>query len=131
MMKMLNTVLELSDDYHKSSDLNMHNAAIASALDVALEIGEFDMQQLYESRVAGFIELMQQQGSASAGWSRKHSDGTGIEGWVISWIVAPTGREARYHIPLADAKSLPDFEHEFGRKWNGKEETLRALSDLI
>ena len=89
--------------------------------------------ELYNHRIHNFLAVM---GMASAsglecGWSRKHDDGESCfgGGWVIAWVTAPSGLQARYH--MEDTRPLPpSLEREIGAPWNGQEETLEALAEL-
>jgi hypothetical protein len=50
---------------------------------------------------------------------------------VIAWIVAPDGKEVRYHLPETAISLLPTgAEHPVAPPWDGKEETLEALEAL-
>lgn len=127
------TLLNQADDYHSAEELNNHNTAIAGALGVKTEAGGYLLDELYTSRITGFIELMMKasESGLETGWSKKHDDGEPCfgGGWIISWITAPSGKQARYH--MEDTRNLPlELEREVGSPWNGQEETLDALKEL-
>lgn len=89
--------------------------------------------QLYDHRISLFLALMTMASKAGmeCGWSRNHDDGKPCfgGGWVIAWITAPSGKQARYH--MEDSRPLnPALEKEIGSAWNGNEETLSALAEL-
>ncbi len=133
MEMVVTTNLSQRDGYHTAPELNKHNAAIAAALGVKAQEGAYSMSELYESRITGFIELMNQatQKGLKAGWSKRHDDGELCfhGGWVITWIIAPSGKQARYH--MEDTRPLPpELEVELGLTWNGEDETLEALKEL-
>ena len=95
--------------------------------------GFHTFKELYDHRIMLFLALMQMSANAGleCGWSRRHSDGELCfgGGWVIGWITAPSGKQARYH--MEDFRPLMlGLEKNFGSPWNGKEETLDALSEL-
>lgn len=92
------------------------------------------MEELYEHRCKLFLALMYMCASSGfeAGWSRRHSDGElcfGSSDWCIGWIVVGNGKEIRYHFP---SNLAPDaiLEHEFGKCWNGVDDTLDALESI-
>ena len=95
--------------------------------------GYHTFSELYDHRIMLFLALMKAASDAGleCGWSRKHDDGELCfgGGWVIGWIVAPSGLEVRYH--MEDTRPLPPaLEHERGTPWNGVNETLPALDEL-
>ena len=89
--------------------------------------------ELYDHRILNFIALMNiadKQG-LKCGWSDRHDDGELCfgGGWVIAWIVAPSGKQARYHMEAN--RPLPTrLKKDVGLKWNGNEETLETLQEL-
>lgn len=95
--------------------------------------GYHTFKELYEHRYHLFAALLKVcvTKGLDTGWSTRHEDGELCfgGGWVIAWVVAPDGTEARYHLP--DTFPLPaELECPLGRPWNGKEETLDALITL-
>lgn len=132
-MEMRVTTVLQEDDYHTAAEVNAAVKAIAAALGVKTVKGSFTLTDVYDSRAKGFIALMEKahQAGLEVGWSKKHDDGELCfgGGWVISWIVAHSGKQARYH--MEDTRNLPpELEREIGSPWNGEEETLDALKEL-
>ena len=96
--------------------------------------GFHTFRELYNHRILLFLALMKsaEKEGLEVGWSKRHDDGELCFGgcWVIAWIVTASGKEIRYHVE--DWKPLPkSLEREIGREWNGKEETLEGLRELI
>ena len=96
--------------------------------------GYHTFAELYDHRIMLFLALMRLAADAGmeCGWSRKHSDGALCFGgdWVIGWVTLPSGKQVRYH--MEDTRPLPpDLEKEIGSQWNGKEETIEALSEFL
>lgn len=106
----------VSDGYHTFDELYNHRVLLFLALMITLD--KFtDGRQLEE-----------------CGWSRRHSDGELCfgGGWCIGWIVLDNDKEIRYHFAESYiTKGIMHLEKEKGRPFNGKEETLEALSDII
>ena len=89
--------------------------------------------ELYDHRIANFLAVMSLAHAAGfeCGWSRKHSDGELCfgGGWVIAWVISRSGLKAVYH--MEDSRPLPaSLERDLGDPWNGKEETMDALSEI-
>lgn len=96
--------------------------------------GFHTFRELYAHRMLLFLALMRsaEKEGLQCGWSRRHSDGELCfgGGWVIAWIVTPKGKEIRYHIE--DWLFLPkNLEIETGREWNGIDESMEGLYELI
>ena len=92
-----------------------------------------ETQELYKHRVCIFIALMNlaEKQDLKVGWSKKHSDGELCfgGGWIVAWIVAPSGLQARYHIK--DNVPIPArFEKKIATVWNEKDENLNALAEI-
>ena len=89
--------------------------------------------ELYDHRILAFMAAMKLAHNAAmdCGWSKKHDDGELCfgGGWVVAWITAPSGLQARYH--MEETRPLPlSLERPLGSPWNGKEETLEALAEI-
>ena len=96
--------------------------------------GYHTFNELYDHRIMLFLALMKAASDAGleCGWSRRHDDGELCfgGGWVIGWITTPAGLQARYH--MEDSRPLPpSLERPLGSPWNGQEETLTALAELM
>lgn len=80
--------------------------------------GYHTFNELYAHRVRLFGSLMHAY-AGFAWWSRKHSDGEELEGWVIAGITTPEG-EVTYHLPAEEIEYLPEGkEIELGKEWDG------------
>lgn len=96
--------------------------------------GYHTFAELYDHRVINFLAVLAlaaKCGLKDIGWSYRHSDGHLCfgGGWVIAWITAPSGLQARYHICYNLA--LPaQLERPIAPAWNGVEETLAALLEI-
>ena len=95
--------------------------------------GYHTFNELYAHRIANFLALMAMadRTGLDVGWSRNHADGNPCfgGGWVIAWITAPSGKQARYH--MEDTRSLQlHLEQPLGSPWNEKEETIDALREI-
>jgi len=67
--------------------------------------GYHTMDELYAHRIALFVALVRQMGGggnpAELPWkSKKHSDGSEIEGWFVLGIGRSQGNQITYHLPL-------------------------------
>lgn len=97
--------------------------------------GFHTFNELYEHRHHLFLLVLDaaRNRGLDCGWSKRHSDGELCfgGGWNIAWIVDyESGKEARYHLP--DTISLDkSLEKEYGRPWNGKNETIEALKNIL
>jgi hypothetical protein len=91
--------------------------------------------QLYDHRVTlmgALMSVVHGQPGFDVGWSLRHDDGELCfgGGWLIAWIHLPNGKQIRYH--MADSVPLPKMlEKEVGSEWNGVEETLEGLKELM
>lgn len=78
--------------------------------------GYHTFNELYEHRIALFIALMNAHREISW-WSRFHSDGTFMEGWIIAGMNLPTG-DITYHLPV-DHIPLDIVELHQAPPWDG------------
>ena len=80
--------------------------------------GYHTFNELYEHRHALFICLANLYFSKS--WKSKlHSDGTSMDGWFISGIELPSGKQISYHLPenLFNKLMIPELEK--APEWDG------------
>jgi hypothetical protein len=90
--------------------------------------------ELYSHRIKLFLSLMNlaHLRAWDCGWSKRHDDGELCfgGGWCIGWIIAPSGLQIRYH--FEDWRNAQKhLECEIGLPWNGVDETLDALDELM
>ena len=76
--------------------------------------GYHSFGNLYEHRIELFIALCREYGdnlyNERTVWkSKKHSDGSSIEGWFILGIGTKKGNQITYHIPLSYWEKLYDI----------------------
>lgn len=97
--------------------------------------GYHTFNELYEHRHALFLNLMKLMPSDS--WfSRKHSDGSEMEGWFIAGINLKTGM-VTYHLPdrlWNVAKKTGANLREIGAAWDGhtsKDVIFRLTGNLF
>jgi hypothetical protein len=91
--------------------------------------GYHTFTELYDHRISAMA--MAEKIGLEVGSSRKHDDGNLCfgGGWVIAWITAPSGKQARYH--MEEFRPLrPDLERPLGSPWNGKLATLQEIAGL-
>lgn len=93
--------------------------------------GYHTMDELYEHRIALYITLCQFAKHKTAVWkSKKHSDGSVMEGWFILGINKIAGTQITYHIPLKYWDECRDIETlEVAPEFDGhtSAEVLRRL----
>ena len=80
--------------------------------------GYHTFNELYEHRHALFICLANLYFSKS--WKSKlHSDGTSMDGWFISGIELPSGKQISYHLPenLFNKLMIPELTK--APEWDG------------
>ena len=79
--------------------------------------GYHTFNELYEHRRALFIALAS---ICEDVWrSRKHHDGSSLDGWFLAGIALPTG-DISYHLPNEDWELLDGaLTLDAGREWDG------------
>lgn len=80
--------------------------------------GYHTFDELYAHRCRLFVALMRAYPNRSY-WSRKHSDGSSLDGWVLAAIRTRAGW-ATYHLPESEVPNIIMIrEEEFGAEWDG------------
>lgn len=92
------------------------NELIAAGCDTnQISDGYHTFGELYEHRIALFIALCRCLASASGPlvWkSRRHSDGSAIDGWFVMGISTQVGHQITYHLPESQW-----YETAFAEEW--------------
>lgn len=93
--------------------------------------GYHTFDELYAHRVRLFTCLMRAHEN-KAWWSRKHHDGSVMDGWIIAGIKTPAGM-VTYHLPESEISNLPAWlELTEGMPWDGHtaNDVLERLKSL-
>lgn len=93
--------------------------------------GYHTFDDLYAHRCRLFVALMRAYPNRSY-WSRKHSDGSSFEGWVLAAIRTRSGW-VTYHLPESEVPNIVMVrEEEFGQEWDGhtSDDVLERLLTL-
>lgn len=93
--------------------------------------GYHTFDDLYAHRCRLFVALMRAYPNKSF-WSRKHSDGSSFEGWVLAAIRTRAGW-VTYHLPESEVPNIVMIrEEEFGKEWDGhtSDDVLERLLTL-
>lgn len=93
--------------------------------------GYHTFDDLYAHRCRLFVALMRAYPNKSY-WSRKHSDGSSFEGWVLAAIRTRAGW-VTYHLPESEVPNIVMVrEEEFGQEWDGhtSDDVLERLLTL-
>lgn len=92
--------------------------------------------ELYEHRITLFIALintLQKYHDNQVVWkSKKHSDGTAVEGWFVAGIFSKQGDQITYHLPMDKWILLDIPEFNTAPEWDGHkpEDVLERLLKL-
>lgn len=92
--------------------------------------------ELYEHRIQLWIALcrnVMDQPNQNVWRSKKHSDGTNIDGWFIVGITTRRHEQLSYHLPISKWNDCHFIEeHERAPEWDGhtSEDMLQRLRDL-
>lgn len=93
--------------------------------------------ELYEHRITLFIVLchiLQARSKTYDIWkSKKHSDGSNIDGWFVLGIGKVPGYQITYHIPISKWDMCEVKELELAPIWDGhtSEDVLSRLKTLL
>ena len=71
--------------------------------------GYHTFNELYDHRIRLFITLMKNIKNKLVWYSKKHSDGSSYEGWIIAGIEVDKGKQITYHIPESYIEELEVF----------------------
>lgn len=80
--------------------------------------GYHTFNELYEHRHMLFMALCTICHGVS--WkSKKHNDGTEMEGWFIAGLINPENKQITYHLPIRLWDSFHVYEFSIAPKWDG------------
>lgn len=97
--------------------------------------GYHTFDELYEHRIRLFIALCSSLRYQEVWVSKKHHDGTSMEGWFIMGIGAAKGKQISYHLPekyLKECTARFALHEHAPYKWDGhtSEDVLKRLKYL-
>jgi hypothetical protein len=98
---------------------------------------EVDIDIVYKNRdflMMSLMAVIEKTNGYTVGWSKRHSGGDLCfgGGYVLAWVRIPNGKEIRFHLKEDEAKHLPIYlEHPTAPQWNGIEESIDALKEVI
>lgn len=124
------------------SDLPHINAEIQELPENEKELvsdGYHTFKELYEHRIALFVALitalMQQEyhpANKTCWKSKKHSDGTMLDGWFIAGIGLEKWDTLTYHLPISEWDNLYCDVLENAPEWDGhtSKDVIRLLRNI-
>jgi len=102
--------------------------------------GYHTFKELYEHRIALFIALCNfgkrtgdYEGFIFDAWkSKKHHDGTVMEGWFIACLEKEKGKQISYHLPIEMWDKLEVDQLEKAPEWDGHtpDDVIKRLLEL-
>lgn len=98
--------------------------------------GYHTFEELYQHRCMLFIIVINAVGAQCfnmACWkTKKHHDGTELEGWFLACIELPDNKQISYHLPMNmwDKVQVPDYEQAPYYDGHTSQDVLERLEEL-